>query len=166
MNKRQIEKAVNAGLTVHWKNNGYEVIKYDNREFWITWDRLGRGANYITLDHRKFHHQLNGAEEDFFVSNKSINYFLDDSGNERTNAIMGHHPEARICIIAVYPALPPGPRRGPDHSFINTCNGRAVVAVWSYLPNTKLGDEEAWDLATDLLLEKGLAVPDQLIDVI
>lgn len=64
MNIAEIKRAVDDGLRVHWKNPGYVVTKDECGQYHITFVPNG---NRIGLTN-KAGDQLNGQEDDFFVS--------------------------------------------------------------------------------------------------
>ena len=64
MNLQEIKNAVNAGRTVHWKSEIYDVIK-DQIGQWLI--RCKQNQNYTGLTH-KDEVTMNGNEEDFYVA--------------------------------------------------------------------------------------------------
>jgi hypothetical protein len=49
MTLEQIKGAIEAGKTVHWSNDGYQVIKDNIGQYLIAWNHGGHNANYIGL---------------------------------------------------------------------------------------------------------------------
>lgn len=45
----QVKAAVDAGRTVYWANDGYQVIKGSNGEYLIVWNKGGRQENFVGL---------------------------------------------------------------------------------------------------------------------
>jgi len=66
MTLSEIKTAVDAGLSVHWANVGYRVVKGKGGDYLIGWDIGGRDENYIGLT-CKDGATMNGEESDFFI---------------------------------------------------------------------------------------------------
>lgn len=64
MTVAEIKKAVDSGITVHWKSDGYNVIKDKNGEYLIIFTP-NQSAIGLT---RKDGVTLNGAAEDFYIN--------------------------------------------------------------------------------------------------
>lgn len=76
MNIAEIKQAVDAGLTVHWANRGYRVIKDSIGQYLIKFDPNG---HCIGLTNRAGD-TLNGQEHEFFcddINNGRNAYILD-----------------------------------------------------------------------------------------
>lgn len=66
MNLEQIKAALADGKIVHWKNQGYRVIKDNVGQYLIGWDIDGPRAHFIGLTHTDGV-TMNGAPEDFYI---------------------------------------------------------------------------------------------------
>lgn len=68
MNITEIKTAVDAGTSVHWSNEGYVVRKDRLEQYLIVFEP---GGSAIGLTNRSGG-QLNGQEEDFFLSDHDV----------------------------------------------------------------------------------------------
>lgn len=64
MNIAEIKAAVDAGKTVHWSNEGYVVTSDKLGQYMITFTGNGYSIGLTNLAGD----ELNGKEEDFFIS--------------------------------------------------------------------------------------------------
>ena len=64
MNIAEIKAAVDAGKSVHWANEGYQVHRDGLGQYLITFVRNGSTIGLTDRSGRR----LNGAEADFFIS--------------------------------------------------------------------------------------------------
>ena len=135
MNLEQIKTAVDHGLIVHWKNGVYTVVK-DSSAFsgYAVAYRLGTvQENRIGLTWSDGI-RMNGRMEEFYVAAQSLSYAVDDALAERETLAAEEAKNVRYV------------------GFLAGA-GYVWVAVWSYL-QVGMDDEEACELAIDLLLEK------------
>ena len=68
MNIAEIKIAVDAGKSVHWSNEGYVIRKDTMGQYLIVFEP---GGSAIGLTNRSGG-QLNGQEEDFFLSDHDV----------------------------------------------------------------------------------------------
>jgi hypothetical protein len=133
MNLTQIKAAVDAGLKVCWSNCMYVVRHNCLSGYSIVYDEGGAKENQIGLTWSDGV-RLNGEPDEFFVHRESISYAVDNALSERNLSDVERVKNQRYV----------GFKAGFEMTW---------VAVHSYLGGT-LDDEEACELAIDLLLEK------------
>jgi hypothetical protein len=135
MKLEQIKAAVDHGLTVHWGNYSYTVVKDSGSasDYSIVYDIAGPKENRIGLTWSDGW-RMSEDEGEFFVPLGHLGYAVDSALSER-------HPwEAEQEVECRYVGF-----LAPE--------GYLWVAVWSYLGDL-LDVDEAAELAIDLLLEK------------
>jgi hypothetical protein len=130
----QIKSAVKYGLTVNWHHRMYVVVADSGASSGLSavYDRGGPGENRVGLT------QQDGTTlteiGGFYVPAACLSYAVDDALSERSLVEAEKAEHVRyVGFQAGFEIL--------------------WVAVWSYLA-TPLDDEEACELAIDLLLEK------------
>lgn len=142
MNLETIKLAVDQGLTVHWANRGYRVVKDKLGQYLVAWNLDGRASTYTGLTY--LDGLLAGKEEDFYPGMDGISYIVDDALGQRDHEQdLPHDTRLVKCHV-------------PNSPF------PVWVAVFSYLPDTRLDAEEATELALDLLLELKPLTSDQV----
>lgn len=132
MNLQQIKEALEYGLPVFWKNEGYRVHKDELGQYLITFT----SNNYtIGLTHQDGV-TMNGEEQDFFVDPAALSGAVDN-------------------VMTEYPVEASKEEKNVRYVGFHAGFERLWVAVWYYLPDTEMPVDEACEIAIDLLLQRG-----------
>ena len=137
MDLQRIKSAVKAGLNVHWMNSGYLVQTDQHDQWFITWNKGGRGENSVGLLEEGL------KPENFYVGHESLDYYLDDALDCRP----ANADTEQMAIPLRYVKVETEDKRS------------WWVGVGSYLPGVVLDQGEAADLALDLVAEKHKLIP-------
>ena len=135
MNIAQIKAAVDAGMTVHWANEGYLVHKDNLGQYLITYQPNG---STIGLTDRPGE-RLNGDESDFFVSRPDLGVTIHCSG-------CGSEDVLRDCWATWNAELQVWESADlQDHAWCNTCDGETNLverAIREYVSGSSCADYE------------------------
>jgi hypothetical protein len=91
MNIAEIKAAVDAGKPVHWANDGYRVHRDGLGQYLITFVRNGSSIGLTD----RIGQRLNGAEADFFISERGHGAAA-DQGRE----VRGATPDTRSGAVS------------------------------------------------------------------
>lgn len=85
MNLDQIKKAVDSGMSVHWMNEGYLVVKDKAGQYLVGFAVGSNRENYVGLTWADGV-TMNEKPEDFFISGPGADYYLQDFVDGALNA--------------------------------------------------------------------------------